>query len=108
MPRKPLAWILSAVAIVAAALWASGRTQQPFVPVFALLLVVMAAGMFGKTNRFADRLQPLVGRKVRVLAWGDELPGAAGANFSVDKVLAFGPGLHIYLRQSPDGSPVHM
>jgi hypothetical protein len=108
MPRILLAVVLGAVAIVTATLWASGRTRQPFLPVLALLLLVIAASLFGKTNRFADRLRPLVGRKVRVFTWGAELPGVAGASFILDKVLAIGPGLHIYLRLVPHGSPVHM
>jgi len=108
MPRKAVAVALGAVAIVAATLWASGRVRQPFIPVLALFLLVIAATLFGKTNRFADRLRPLVGRKVRVVAWGAELPGVAGATFILDKVLAIGPGLHIYLRLAPHGSPVHM
>jgi hypothetical protein len=108
MPRKLLAGVLVAVSIIAAALWASGRALQPFLPVLALLLLLIAASLFGKTNRFAERLRPLVGRRVRVLAWGAELPGVAGASFNLDKVLAIGPGLHIYLRLLPHGSSVHM
>jgi hypothetical protein len=108
MPRKLLAGVLVAVAIVAAALWTSGRARQPFLPVLVLLLFLIAASLFGKTNRFADRLRPLAGRRVRVLAWGVELPGVAGASFNLDKVLAIGPGLHFYLRLLPHGSSVHM
>ncbi len=108
MQRKFLACVLGAVAIIAATLWASGRARQPFLPVLALLLLFFAISLFGKTNRFADRLRPLVGRSVRVLAWGSELPSVAGASFRLDKVLALGPGLHIYLRLLPHGSPIHM
>ena len=108
MARKTLAGALSVVAIGTAILWASGHAWQPFIPVLVLLLFLIGASLFGKTNRFADRLRPLIGKRVQVLAWGAELPGAAGASFSLDKVLALGAGLHIYLRPLPRGSPVHL
>jgi len=103
MARKALAVVLGAVAIVGAILWAGGRARQPFIPVLAVLLLVTAASLFGKTSRYADLLRPLVGKKVRVFAWGAQLPGVAGASFILDRVLAIGPGLHIYLRQVPHG-----
>jgi hypothetical protein len=108
MPKKLLAGALSVIAIVAGILWASGHARQPFIPVLALLLFLTAASLFGKTSRFADRLRPLVGNRVRVLAWGAELPGYVGASFSLDKVLALGAGLHIYLRPLPNGLPIHL
>lgn len=108
MLKRLLAGALGTVAIVAATLWANGRAPQPFIPVLALLLFLIAASLFGKTNRFADRLRPLVGKRVRVLAWGAEPPGIVGASFRLDKVLALGAGLHIYLRPLPLGSPIHM
>ena len=108
MLKRLLAGALGTVAIVAAILWANGQARQPFIPVLALLLFLIAASLFGKTNRFADRLRPLVGKRVRVLAWGAEPPGIAGTSFSLDKVLALGAGLHIYLRPLPLGSPIHM
>lgn len=43
-----------------------------------------------------------------MLAWGAELPGVAGTRFNLDRVLAIGPGLHMYLRLLPHGSSVHM
>src|ERR1700687_742735 len=63
--------------------WASGRIAHPFLPVLALLLFLADISLFGKTNQFAQRLQPLVGRSVRVLAWDSELPGHSTATFMV-------------------------
>lgn len=101
MPRAFLAGALTAIAIIAAILWGSGRVRQPFIPVLAMLLLLVAASLFGKTNRFADRLRPLVGSKLRALVWGAELPATAGASFSLDRVLALGAGLHLYLSPLP-------
>jgi hypothetical protein len=88
--------------------WLSGRIAHQFLPVLALLLFLAGISFFGKTNQFAQRLQPLVGRSVRVLAWDSELPGHSAATFIVQSVRALGAGLHLYLRPLPQGAPIHL
>lgn len=88
--------------------WASGRIAYQFAPVLALLLFLVGASLFGKTNQFAQRLQPFVGKNVRVLAWEAELPGHSAATFTVHSVQAFGAGLHLYLRPLPQGPAIHL
>src|SRR6266568_7882385 len=88
--------------------WVSGRIAHPFLPVLALLLFLAGSSLFGKTNQFAQRLQPFVGRSVRVLAWDSELPGHSAETFIVQSVRALGAGLHLYLRPLPQGSPIHL
>ncbi|HWK30709.1 MAG TPA: hypothetical protein VNR20_01375 [Terriglobales bacterium] len=91
-----------------ASVWVSGRTANPFAPVAALLLFLLGASFFNKTRRFADKLKPLVGKRVRVRVWGSELPELAGCIFAVQSVLSLGAGLHLYLRPLPDGASTHL
>ena len=109
MLRQRLAgFALIAAGIVAAILWATGRLTHPFAPVAALFLMLLGATSFGRGSKLSDSLQPLVGKTVGVRVWGSELPDRHGCKFQMDKVWAFGAGLHFYLRPLPDGSPVHL
>ena len=53
-------------------------------------------------------MQLLVGRGVRVKAWGVNLPELAGAEFAVHSVQSFGAGLHLWLRVWPGGPRWHL
>ena len=99
---------LMAGGIAAAILFATGHLPSPFAPVGALILLLAGASLFGKTSRFADKLQWLVRKNVRLLAWGVELPGTKGSLFEVTKIMAVGPGLHFYLRPHSASSAIHL
>ena len=103
-----LALVLTGVA--SGILWMSGRATHPFVPVVALLLFLAGASVFiSKVSGLAEKMRPLLGKNVRVQAWGSDLPGNnPGSKFGVCAVRAVGPGLHVYLRPLPDGSPTHL
>ena len=79
MERKLVGLVLIVAGVTAGLVWAAGGVTHPFAPVVALLLFLVGASMFGKTSQLAERLQPLVGRSVRVLVWGTELPGFQGS-----------------------------
>lgn len=106
--RKIIGYLLIAAAAIVFALWSSGRVAHPFAPVVALMLLLAAASFFRTRLRVVEQLRSLLGKNITVLVWGADLPDAAGASFSLDRVLALGAGLHIYLRASPDGSSVHL
>jgi len=49
-----------------------------------------------------------VGKNVCVQVWGLDLDASPGSRFTVHAVQAVGPGLHVYLRPVPNGSPIHL
>ena len=107
--RQATGLALIGAGVAAGGLWASGRLAHPFAPVVALVLFLAGASFFGKASQFADKLRPLVGKHVRVRVWGLELHDRnSGSSFRVHMVRAIGPGLHFYLRPSPEGSPIHL
>ncbi|HEX9121131.1 MAG TPA: hypothetical protein VF840_11380 [Terriglobales bacterium] len=106
--RQVVGLALIVAGIASGLLWATGRVLHPFVPVIALFLFLAGASFFGKVGKFAEKMRPLVGKNVRVQIWGLELPGNSDSEFSVHSVQAVGPGLHVYLRPLPDGSPTHL
>ena len=97
-----------AAGIVTGYVWASSRIANAFASVVALMLFLAGASFFAATGRFADRLRPFVGKRVRVRVWGSELPDYHGRTFVFQSVLSLGPGLHLYLRPLPDGSAMHL
>src|SRR5436305_1577836 len=106
--RKVTGLGLIGVGAAAGVFWASGRVSHPFAPVVALLLLLAGASFFGKARQFAEKLQPLVGKEVRVRVWGSELPDHVHCSYRVHMVRAFGAGLHFYLHSSSAGSPIHL
>jgi len=90
-------------------LWISGRAPYPFAPVLALLLFLSGASLFiSKVSGLAEKMRPFLGKTVRVQVWGSDLCGSPGSKFVFCAVRAVGPGLHVYLRPMPDGSPAHL
>jgi xanthosine utilization system XapX-like protein len=108
MHRKLIGGVLLTAGVALGILWASGVVPHPFAPAMALLSFLAGASVFGRTSRFAARLEPWIGNTVRVQVWGSELPDASGSGFSLHKVLAVGPGLHFYLCPLPNGEPIHL
>jgi len=108
MRRQVIGLALILAGLASGMLWATGRISQPFAPAVALLLFLAGTSFFGSVSRFAERMRQLQGKSVRVQVWGSDLPGAAGAVFTIQSIRAIGPGLHLYLRPLPGGAPRHL
>jgi hypothetical protein len=106
--RKAVGLVLMVAGAAIAIAFASKRMTQPFTPVVALFLFLAGASLFGRVAGLAGKMSHLVGKTVKVKVWGTNLPGDTGSGLTLSKVSAIGPGLHIYLRPLPDGSPTHL
>jgi hypothetical protein len=108
MKRKTIGIAVLLAAATAAILWASGRVKNPFLPFLALGLFFLGTNFFGKVSELAERMRPLLGRKVQVQVWGSALSEGNGGSFVLHAVRALGAGLHVYLRPTAGGSPRHL
>ena len=108
MARKLKGWGLAVAGATLGAVWAIGKMSNPFTPVAALLLILAGASLFGKASRFAERMSPLVGKKVHARVWDAELAGDPRSEFTIHAVRAIGAGLHLYLQPSAGGASIHL
>jgi hypothetical protein len=75
---------------------------RPFGAILATLSFALGASLLGRPARLSAALKPLVGRVVRVSAWGEPLPGSAGALYVVETITGIGARLHIQLFRHDD------
>ena len=80
----------------------SASEYRPFGVMLAMLSFAIGGSLFGRPARLSAALRPLVGRVVRVSAWGEPLPGSAGALYVVETITGIGAGLHIQLFRHDD------
>ena len=75
---------------------------RPFGVILAMLSFALGASLLARPARLSAALRPLVGRVVRVSAWGEPLPGSAGALYVIEGITGIGAGLYIQLFRHDD------
>ena len=108
MGRRTLSLVMLSGALILWLAWITGRLDQPFVLLAAVLLFVAGGMMFPNTYEIAQQIRTFIGKDIAIEAWGRDLPGHAGTTFRLHRILAFGAGLHLYLAPSPAGKPIHL
>ena len=91
-----------ALGLVGVGIGINATEYRPFGAMLATLSFVLGASLLGRPARLSTALRPLVGRVVRISAWGEPLPGSAGALYVIETITGFGAGLHIQLFRHDD------
>lgn len=104
--RQLTALAFLAVGVAALCYAARGTGRRPIGIVVAIAAFLVAGSLISALPAVVIRLRPFIGKTVTARAWGTALSG--GDAFEMTSVRAIGPGLHIYLRPSGGGSPIHL
>lgn len=67
-------------------------------------LVILSFSLLGRTGRFAESLQPLAGRSMRLAIWGAPPPGPGDSVFRIESITLLGFGLWIHARREGGGT----